>query len=256
MNSIAWIAFASLFRKELIRILRIWGQTLIPPSITSALYFIIFGAFIGRHIGTVEGVSYAAFLVPGFIMMNAMNSAYTNVSSSYFGAKFQNNIDELLIAPIPHQAIMWAYILAGMFRGFLIGIIVMLISLLFVHIHIAHIFLAFVVLAMSMAVFALAGFINGVYAKKFDDVMIVPSFILTPLTYLGGVFYSIHSLPGMWQVVAKFNPVFYLIDAFRYAIIGKSDIKIWVAFAFIIGFFVLFYGLALYLLKTSDGLRS
>lgn len=257
MNSnIAWIAFTTLLRKEILRILRIWPQTILPPAITSALYFVIFGAFIGKHVGQVYGVTYAQFLVPGFVMMNAITGAYSNVASSYFGAKFANNIDEILIAPIPHQLMMWGYLFAGMFRGIMICTIVLVISMFFVPLHIHHVGLMLVVMVMSMAVFALAGFINGLYAKKFDDAAIVPTFVLTPLTYLGGVFYSIHSLPGIWQTVAKFNPVFYLIDAFRYAMLGRSDIKIWIAFAFVIGFFVIFYLYALYMLKTSDGIRG
>jgi ABC-2 type transport system permease protein len=255
-NKVAWVAFVTLLRKEIVRILRIWPQTILPPAITSALYFVIFGAFIGKHVGQVYGVSYAQFLVPGFVMMNAITGAYSNVSSSYFGAKFSNSIDEILIAPIPYQLIMWGYLAAGIFRGVMICFIVLFISMFFVPLHIQHIGLMLLVMVMSMTVFALAGFINGLYAKKFDDVAIIPTFVLTPLTYLGGVFYSIHSLPGFWQVVAKFNPVFYLIDAFRYAMLGKSDIKIWIAFAFVISFFVIFYLYALYMLKNNDGIRS
>jgi len=220
------------------------------------LYFIIFGAFLGQHLGLVNGFTYAQFLVPGFIMMSAMTGAYANVSSSYFGAKFQNSIDEILVSPLPRQLIMWAYVFGGILRGLLIALIVLAISLCFVRVQIAHIFLTFLVVLLSMAVFSLAGFINGVYAKKFDDVSIIPTFVLTPLTYLGGVFYSIHSLSPFWQFVAKLNPLFYLIDAFRYAMLGRSDIPIALAFIFGVGFFVLFYLLALYLLKRNQGLRS
>ncbi len=255
-NNIAWVGFSTLMRKEIIRIMRIWPQTVLPPAITASLYFIIFGSFLGKHVGLVAGVSYAEFLVPGFIMMNAMIGAYSNVSSSFFGAKFQNSIDEILISPMSAQLIMWGYILGGMFRGVMIGLLVFLVSLFFVHINIAHWLLSIVVLVLAMAVFSLAGFINGVFAKKFDDVMIIPTFVITPLTYLGGVFYSIHGLPAFWQEVAKFNPIFYIIDAFRYAMLGHSDITVWLACAFVGGFFILFYFLALYLLKTSDGLRS
>lgn len=256
MNKTMWIAFYTLLHKEIIRIVRIWQQTLIPPIVTAALYFIIFGGFVGHYVGQVHGVPYIYFLVPGLVIMSAMNNAYSNVSSSYFGAKFQNNIDELIIAPIPYQMIMWGYIAGGVFRGFLIGILVLIVSVLFTHIHIVHPILALIVLLLSMVVFALGGFINGVYAKKFDDVTIIPNFVLTPLIYLGGVFYSIQSLSPAWQWVAKLNPIFYLVDAFRYAMIGQADVNIGIAFGFVIGFFVVFYLLALYLLKTSNGLRD
>lgn len=256
MNSVAWIAFCTLLRKECVRIFRIWQQTLVSPCITSILYFVIFGAFLGKHIGAISGVSYIDFLVPGLVMMNSTTNAYSNVSSAYFSAKFQNVIDELLIAPIPSQLIMWAYIFSGIVRGGLIGIIVLIVSEFFAPLHIAHVVLALIVFILSLAIFSLAGFINGLYAKKFDDVAFVPNYIILPLTYLGGVFYSIHSLPPVWQMVAKFNPIFYLIDAFRYALIGQSDVNFWLAIGFVFGLFLVFYGLAVYLLKINEGLRG
>ncbi len=250
------VALSTLLNKEVGRVFRIWQQSLVPPVVTMTLYFIIFGNFLGQHIGLIEGVPYIQFIIPGFIMMGAINNAYANVSSSYFSAKLQNNIDELLIAPIPYQLVMWGYILGGVVRGVLVAILVYIVSLFFLPTPLLHPFIALSALILAMILFSLAGFINALYAKSFDDISLVPNFILLPLTYLGGVFYSVHRLPYIWQKISECNPILYMVNALRYGVIGYSDTNIYLSFAMIISVIMVLYGIAWYMVKHSSGIRS
>lgn len=250
------IAFQSILNKETNRFLRIWVQTLVPPAITMTLYFIIFGSLIGSRIGEMGGFSYMEFIVPGLIMMSVITNSYSNVASSFFSAKFQRNVEELLVAPVPNYIIVLGFVGGGVARGVLVGLIVTLLSLFFVDIRIHHVFVIIATVVLTSALFSLGGLINAVYAKTFDDISIVPTFVLTPLTYLGGVFYSLTLLPGVWQQVAAFNPIVYMVNAFRYGFLGVSDVSITVAFAVMLGFVAALFWLALYLVNKGTGLRS
>lgn len=251
-----WIAFSSLINKEVHRFTRIWVQTLVPPAITMTLYFIIFGRLIGDRIGEMHGFSYMQYIVPGLIMMSVITNSYSNVASSFFSAKFQRNIEELLVAPVPNVIIIAGYIGGGMLRGLLVGAIVSAVSLLFVPLHVAHVWAVVLTILMTSMVFSLGGLINAVYARSFDDISIVPTFVLTPLTYLGGVFYSISMLPPVWQWVSKINPIVYMVNAFRYGFLGISDVSIGVSFSVILVFIVVLYAMAYRLIAKGIGLRS
>lgn len=250
------VAFNTLLIREIRRFLRIWPQTLLPPAITMTLYFIIFGNLIGSRIGQMGGFSYMQYIAPGIIMMAVINNAYANVASSFYSAKFQSHIEELLVAPIPNYLILAGYVAGGTARGLLVGLIVTIVSLFFTHIAIQHIFITISMVVLSAIMFALGGFINAIYASSFDEISIIPTFILTPLTYLGGVFYSISLLPEFWQNVSLFNPILYMVNAFRFGMLGESDIAIIPAFAII---FICIIGLtsfALYLLNKGTGIRN
>lgn len=255
-NQMAWIAFYTILRKEIYRILSIWPQTLLPSAVTMCLYFFIFGNLIGERIGEMEGYPYITYILPGLVMMAVITNAYGNVVSSFFSAKFQRYIEEMLTAPVPHQVILLGYIIGGVMRGLLVGLIVMLISLLFTRLHLHNLLVTVAVFVLTASLFSIAGFINAIYARNFDDISIIPTFVLTPLTYLGGVFYSIDMLPTFWQWISLINPILYMINAFRFGILGVSDISIWLAFSLIIIFNLIFYSFALYLLKQGTGLRS
>ncbi len=250
------IAFQSILTKETNRFLRIWVQTLVPPAITMTLYFIIFGSLIGARIGDMAGFSYMEFIVPGLIMMSVITNSYSNVASSFFSAKFQRNVEELLVAPVPNYIIVLGFVGGGVARGVLVGLIVTLLSLFFVDIRIHHLFVIIATVVLTSALFSLGGLINAVYAKTFDDISIVPTFVLTPLTYLGGVFYSLALLPGVWQQVAAFNPIVYMVNAFRYGFLGVSDVSIGLAFAVMLGLIAVLFWLALSLVNKGTGLRS
>ncbi len=249
-------ALYTISRREVTRILRIWGQTLVPPAITMTLYFLIFGTLIGRRIGDMGGFDYMDFIVPGLVMMSIIQNAYGNISSSFFGAKFGRHIEELLVSPVPNWVILLGYVSGAMLRGLAVGCIVMVIAMFFTKVRIPHplVMLSSVVLAAT--VFSLAGFVNAVYAKKFDDIAIVPTFILTPLTYLGGVFYSVKLLPEFWQHVSYLNPVLHMVNAFRYGLLGVSDVPLWIAYAVMLGFAAVLTLIALRLLTKGVGLRS
>ena len=251
-----WVPLYTIARKEIVRILRIWQQTIIPPIITMSLYFVIFGALIGSQISDIDGFTYMQFIVPGIIMMSVIMNSYTNTSSSFFGNKFQKSIEEILVSPTPNSTIIFGFVVGGMFRGILVGFFVTLVSLLFTDLMIHNWLVLIVFLLLTSFVFSLAGLINGVFAQKFDDVAIIPTFVLTPLTYLGGVFYSLSMLPGMWQVIAQFNPIVYMVNGFRYGFIGVTDINIYFAFSMLVVFAVLFFVVALYLIKKGVGLRN
>lgn len=251
-----YIAFQTIFIKEARRFLRIWPQTLLPPAITMMLYFVIFGNLIGSRIGKMDGYDYMQFIVPGLIMMSVITNSYGNVVSSFFSIKFQRSIEELLVAPVPNYIILLGFVFGGMIRGILCGLIVTLLSLFFTKLHIEHVVITLCVVVLTSALFSLAGFINAIFATKFDDISIVPTFILTPLTYLGGVFYSIKMLPEFWQGVSMINPVLYMVNAFRYGILGVSDVNIQIALAMIILFVVIFFVFALRLLNKGIGIRQ
>ena len=251
-----YIALITIIRKEVTRFLRIWTQTLLPPVVTQALYFVIFGKFVGSKIGDIHGISYMGFIVPGLVMMSVINNSFANVVSSFFGSKFQRNIEELLVSPAPNWVILGGYAAGGILRGILVGIIVFTVSVFFVHPQIYNLGIIVVFVILTSVVFSLAGFLNGVFAKKFDDVSIFPTFGLTPLTYLGGVFYSIHHLPPVWQKLSHLNPILYMVNGFRYGFYGISDVNVLLSF-----FILLILGIALttanlYLLHKGTGMKS
>jgi len=250
------ISLASIGRKEIIRIFRIWIQTLVPPVITMSLYFIIFGGFIGSQIGSIRGFDYMAFIAPGLIMMSIITNSYTNTVSSFFSTKFQRNIEELLVSPTPNWVIVLGYVSGGMTRGLCVGILVTAVSLIFTRISVHNGLIILLFAVLTSFVFSLAGMINGIYAKKFDDISIIPTFVITPLTYLGGVFYSLSLLPEFWQTVSKANPIVYMISGFRYGFLGISDINIWTGFGMLLFFAVLLFSVNLYLLHKGIGIRS
>ena len=250
------ISFSSIARKEMIRIFRIWIQTLFPPVITITLYFIIFGSFIGSQIGDIRGYSYMAFIAPGLIMMSIITNSYTNTVSSFFSAKFQRNIEELLVSPSPSWVIVLGYVSGGMTRGLSVGLLVSLVSLFFIQLPLHSPLFTILFALLTSFVFSLAGMINGIFARKFDDVSIIPTFVITPLTYLGGVFYSISLLPQFWQAVSKLNPIIYMIGGFRYGFLGTTDINIWFGLGMLLGFSALLFSANIYLLKTGIGIRN
>ena len=251
-----YIALRAILDKEVTRILRIWQQTLLPSAITMTLYFLIFGAFIGSKIEGMGGVSYIQFIMPGLIMMAVITNAYSNVSSSFFGIKFQRSVEELLVSPTPSYIIILGYVLGGMFRGLLVGTIVLLISLFFTKISLHSLAIVLVFIFLTSLVFSLAGFLNGMYAKKFDDVAIVPTFVLTPLTYLGGVFYSISLLPDFWKTISLLNPIIYMVNGFRYGFLGISDINIWIGFIILVVLGIVLFWFSMHAMKKGIGLKS
>jgi ABC-2 type transport system permease protein len=251
-----WVALSTLVTREVRRFFRIWPQTLLPPAITMTLYFIIFGNLIGSRIGEMGGFTYMEYIVPGIIMMAVINNAYANVASSFFSAKFQNHVEELIVAPVPNYLILAGYVAGGTARGLCVGIIVTIVSLFFTRLPIEHIFITISMVVLSAVLFAIGGFINAVYARSFDEISIIPTFILTPLTYLGGVFYSISLLPEFWQNVSLLNPILYMVNAFRFGMLGVSDIPVVAAFSIILLFIGGLTAFALYLLHKGTGLRN
>ncbi len=249
------IALYTIVYREIKRFLRIWLQTLVPPAITMSLYFVIFGNLIGPRIGEMGGFGYMEFIVPGLIMMSVITNSYGNVVSSFYGTKFQRHIEEMLVSPIPISVILIGYVTGGVARGLAVGSIVTCLSLFFTDLQIHNIWVTLSVVLLTSTLFALAGFINAIYANSFDHITIVPTFILTPLTYLGGVFYSITLLPEFWQQVSLINPILYMVNTFRYGILGVSDIPLGLAFSIIIGFVVGLYSYAYYLLRIGKGIR-
>ncbi|MEE6076106.1 ABC transporter permease [Avibacterium paragallinarum] len=254
--SLAWIAFQTIFVKEVRRFTRIWVQTLVPPVITMTLYFVIFGQLIGNRIGEMHGFSYMQFIVPGLIMMSALTHSFANVASSFYSTKFARNVEELLISPTSPHIIILGYMAGGMARGLSVGVLVTLVSLFFVPLQIYSWTVILATLLLTTASFALGGLINAVFARSFDDISIIPTFVLTPLTYLGGVFYSISLLPPFWQVVSKFNPIVYMISGFRYGFLGIQDVCLVYTFSVLGIFITALYGIAYYLISRGVGLRS
>ena len=254
--SVYWVAFKTIVTKEILRFSRIWVQTVLPPAIMMALYFVIFGKLIGSQIGDMEGFRYIDFIVPGLILMSVISNSYANVVSSFYSSKFQHNIEELLIAPLPNFIILAGYVAGGVARGVVVGVVVTLVSLFFTDLDIHSYAVTLTVFVLTSVLFAIAGFINAVYANSFDDISIVPTFVLTPLTYLGGVFYSISMLPEFWQRISLANPVLYMVNAFRYGLLGVSDISLWLALAIILGFILALGAFAMWLLARGVGIKS
>lgn len=248
-------AFKTIVLKEFLRFIRIWPQTVVPPAVTMGLYFIIFGNLIGRRIGEMGGQPYIDFIVPGLILMSVINNAYSNVVSSFFSSKFHRHIEEMVVSPTPSYVILTGFIAGGVARGLVVGVVVTGVSMFFTELRIHHFGVMLVVVLLTATLFALGGFINGIYARTFDAISIVPTFILTPLTYLGGVFYSIDMLPDFWQQASLANPILYMINAFRYGLVGVSDIPIGTALGIIIAFVVVLYLFALRLLNRGVGIR-
>ena len=251
-----YVGFQTLVIKEVNRVLRIWIQTVVPPAITMTLYFIIFGNLIGKRVGHMGGYNYMAYIAPGLIMMSVITNSYSNVVSSFFGAKFAKHIEELQVSPLPDSLILLGYIAGGLCRGLLVGLLVTIIALFFTDLHMAHPLVTVSIVVLTSAVFSMGGLINAIFARKFDDISIVPTFVLTPLTYLGGVFYSIDLLPTFWRDMSKANPILYMVNAFRYGILGVSDIGIGTAYAIILAFTVALFAVSLLLLKKGVGLRT
>ena len=251
-----WVAFVTLVTKEIRRFMRIWMQTLLPPAITIVLYFVIFGSLIGPRIGQMSGFTYMEFVVPGLIMLSVITNSFGNVVASFFGNKFAGNIEELLVSPMPNYLILLGFITGGIARGLCVGVIVTCLSLFFTKLNIQHPVITVVVVIMTSILFSLGGLVNAIYAENFDDITIIPTFILTPLTYLGGVFYSMDLLPEFWQGVSKLNPVLYLVNAFRYGFLGISDIDVSWALAMLGLFVVVAFAFALRLLETGKNLRA
>lgn len=250
-------ALYTISRREIVRILRIWTQTLIPPAITMGLYFVIFGSMIGSRIGEIRpGIGYIDFLVPGLIMMSVITNSYGNISSSFFGAKFGRHVEEMLVSPMPGWVILTGYVSGAVMRGLVVAMVVFAISLFFTKVQLHHPLVTLTTVLLTAIVFALAGFVNAVFARKFDDIALVPTFILTPLTYLGGVFYSTDALPSPWREISHANPILYMVNAFRYGLLGITDISLWIAYAVMIGSVVVLGAFALRLLYKGVGLRT
>lgn len=250
------VAFATIVTKEVTRFARIWQQTILPPVITTSLYFIIFGNLIGPRIGQMEGFDYMDFIVPGLILMAVITNSYSNVVSSFFSAKFQRSIEEIQVSPTPNYVILFGYVTGGMARGIAIGLVVTGVSLFFSDLSIHSLPVLASVVVLTSILFSLGGFINAVFARSFDDVSIVPTFVLTPLTYLGGIFYSINLLPTFWQHVSLGNPILYMINAFRFGFLGISDINLWVSYTIILSFITILFAFNLYLLNRGYGIRQ
>jgi ABC-2 type transport system permease protein len=251
-----YVAFQTILIKEWLRFMRIWIQTVLPPAITMTLYFVIFGNLIGSQIGGIKGYSYMEYIVPGLIMLGIIANAYANVVSSFFGAKFQRHIEEMLVSPTPNYVILLGFIAGGVVRGLTVGAAVFLVSLFFTHLQVHNLLVTLSVVFLTAVLFSLAGFINGVFARSFDDISIIPTFVLTPLTYLGGIFYSIDMLPPFWQHVSLINPILYMINAFRFGLLGVSDINLAASFVIIIGFITALFAVGLYLLDRGVGIRT
>ncbi|HLB56512.1 MAG TPA: ABC transporter permease [Coxiellaceae bacterium] len=250
------IAYQTIIIKELVRCFRIWPQTLVPPAITMALYFLIFGKLVGSQISAVQGFTYMQYIVPGLIMMSVITNSYMNSSSSFFSMKFQRNIEEILISPTPNFIILLGFVTGAVARGLIVGLIVLFIALLFTHIVIHHIFLMFCTAFITAFFFSTAGLVNAIFARNFDDVSWIPSFVLTPLTYLGGVFFSINMLSGVWQKIAMINPILYIVDLFRYSMLGIQDANILIAFILLLLMTIVLFIFALYLIQKSSRLRN
>ncbi len=250
------ICLLTITRRETTRIFRIWVQTLVPPVITMTLYFIVFGTFIGSQLAAINGYPYMAFIAPGLIMMSIITNSYTNTVSSFFSTKFQKNIEEMLVSPAPDWVIVLGFVSGGVVRGLSVGFLVSLVSLIFVRLPLYSIIYTVLFAFFTSFVFSLAGMINGIFAKKFDDISIIPTFVITPLTYLGGVFYSISLLPDFWQTVSRANPIIYMIDGFRYGFLGISDISVFAGLGMLVLFAIALFAANLYLLKKGVGIRT
>jgi len=249
-------ALRTIVIREILRFGRIWIQTVLPPMIMTALYFVIFGNLIGPRIGEMDGVGYMEFIIPGLIMMAVITNSYANVVSSFYGSKFQRHIEEMLVSPVPNYIILIGFVSGGVARGLVVGVSVTAVSLFFNPLNIYSLWVMFSMIILTAILFSLAGLINGVFARSFDDISIIPTFVLTPLTYLGGIFYSISMLPEFWQKASLANPILYMINAFRYGFLGITDISLPVSYAISIAFIALLYGISIYLLRKGYGIRT
>ncbi|HKE95905.1 MAG TPA: ABC transporter permease [Povalibacter sp.] len=250
------VGFNTIVIREFNRIIRIWGQTIVPPAITATLYFVIFGSLIGGRIGEMGGHTYIQYIAPGLIMMSVITNSYGNVVSSFFGAKFGKHIEELLVSPLPNWLIVAGYVIGGVVRGLIVGGVVTIITLIFTHLHVYSILVVFSAVLLSSIVFALAGMINAIFAKNFDQISFIPTFVLTPLTYLGGVFYTIHLLPQWAQRISHANPILYMVNAFRFGFLGVSDVNVGFAYSIMVGAAVVLYATCVWLLQRGVGTRE
>ena len=250
------VALGTITRREVHRVLRIWTQTLVPPAITMTLYFVIFGKIVGSRVGTMDGFTYMQYIVPGLVMMSIINNCYSNITSSFFGSKFGHYVEEMLASPMPSWVVLSGYVAGAVLRGLLVGVIVLGIALFFTSLHVAHPLVAVTTVLLGAVIFSLAGFINAMFAKRFDDIAIVPTFVLAPLTYLGGVFYSVNLLGSPWREASLANPILYMVNAFRFGILGVGDVQVWIAYLVMLAFVIVLGGFALWLLQKGVGLRS
>jgi ABC-2 type transport system permease protein len=246
----------TIVRKETRRVVRIWVQTIVPPAITMTLYFIIFGSLVGSRIGTMDGVPYMTFIAPGLIMMAVITNSFANVVSSFFSSKLMLHLEEMLVAPLAHTTIVVGFVVGGVVRGLLVAALVVVVALFFTDLDIAHPLITFTTILLTAVVFSTAGLFNAIFAKTFDDISIIPTFVLTPLTYLGGVFFSIELLPPFWQGVAQLNPILYMVNAFRFGMLGSADISIGVAYAIMLGAAAGLFAAVLFMLKRGIGVRA
>ncbi len=251
-----YVAYMTILVKDIKRFIRLWKQTFLPSIVTTALYFIIFGTFIGSQIKSVGGVSYMAFIVPGLVMMAVLNNAFQNIVGSFYFLKFQKTIEEILVSPMPAWLVVFGYISGAVLRGVLVGGVVFASAYFFETIPVAHPILALITATLTATLFSFMGLVNAIYAKSFDDISIIPTFVLTPLTYLGGVFYSVKLLPPVWQTVSQFNPVLYMVNAFRFSILGFSDIPVATSFLVLSGCILVMFCWVMYLFKTGKGLKA
>ena len=250
------VGFGTIVRREVRRVMRIWVQTIVPPAITMTLYFIIFGSLIGRRIGEMDGVPYMTFIAPGLIMMAVITNSFGNVVSSFFSGKLHRHLEEMLVSPLVFPTIVTGYVIGGVVRGLAVAALVTTVALMFTDLNVVHPFITVSVVILTSMVFSLAGLLNAIFAKNFDEITVVPTFVLTPLTYLGGVFFSISLLSPTWQAIARLNPILYMVNAFRYGMLGSSDIPIGTAYA-IIGIALLgLYAIVLFLLHRGTGTRT
>ncbi len=250
------ISYYTMVRKEFVRIWRIWSQTLLPPVVTTSLYFLVFGTFIGSQLAPIQGFSYIQFIVPGLIMMTIITSSYMNAVSAVYMAKFMHTIEEILVSPTPNWVIIAGFVSGGVMRGLIVGVLVLIVSLFFTQLAILNIAVIVAALVLTAVLFAFAGLLNGIFAKSFDAMSIIPTFVLTPLTYLGGVFYSIEQFSPFWQTVSLFNPIFYMVNAFRYGFLGISDVPVWICFAVLMGFTAVFSFVTIWLFKKGIVVKS
>jgi ABC-2 type transport system permease protein len=252
-----WTSFYTIVRKDIVRMFRIWSQTFLPSVVTSVLYFLIFGSVLGGRIGDINGFSYIHFVVPGLVMLAVVTNAFSNVATTFFASKFfARNIDEVLVSPTPPWILIAGFIGGGIIRGVLIGLLVLLVSVFFAIPPLAHPLAVVFFLVLSSLLFSLAGLVNGIYAKSFDGISIIPTFVLTPLVYLGGVFYSVSTLPGWWQQLTYANPIFYIINGFRYGFLGFADTSLGVSILVLTLLVGILVGVNWYLLRTGLGLRQ
>jgi ABC-2 type transport system permease protein len=250
------VGLGTIVRKETRRVVRIWIQTIVPPAITMTLYFIIFGSLVGNRIGQMDGVPYTTFIAPGLIMMSVITNSFANVVSSFFSSKLMLHLEEMLVAPLAYATIVVGFVVGGVVRGVLVAALVTVVALFFTDLHVVHPFVTMTTILLTAVVFSIAGLLNAIFAKSFDDISIIPTFVLTPLTYLGGVFFSIALLPPFWQKVALANPILYMVNAFRYGMLGKSDIPLSAAYSIMVGFAVALFAAVLVLLHRGSGVRA